>query len=170
MGANPQPDQMSGSICYPEDTIIAAFLHDAAEDAGVSTDEITARYGPRVAAAVDALSKTWRGHRRAHDRVVDAIEADPIASIVKGADRLHNLSTMVDAFSDDKMREYLSETTDWVLPMLHRARRIHVEQEAAYENVKLGLNTQLRIYAALLQRSGSSQPDLSPSGKQTLGG
>src|SRR6476619_5587029 len=42
---------------YDEDLVVAGFLHDTTEDAGISTEEMTSRFGERVAALVAAASE-----------------------------------------------------------------------------------------------------------------
>lgn len=79
-----------------EDQCIAAVLHDWLEDIeGASTTELSARYGPRVARLVDALSDStthpkppWRDRKERHLEHLRV--ADPEVKLISAADKLHN--------------------------------------------------------------------------------
>lgn len=78
-----------------EDQAIAALLHDAIEDQGVTDAEIDERYGKRVAEIVRACTDTdtvpkppWRERKRAYiDHLADA---PTDALLVSLADKTHN--------------------------------------------------------------------------------
>lgn len=111
----------------------------------MSDQEIQERFGINVARAVDAMTKTFRGERRSDQLVFEQIAADPLASIAKGADRIHNLNSMVGVFSKEKQLSYVAESEQYFLPMLKKARRLHVRQEAAYENLKHMIQSQINL-------------------------
>ena len=145
---------VSAALLYREDTMIAAFLHDVREDYSVEDEAIRARWGDRVADAVDALTKEFRGQRRDEGAVFDAIGADPIASVVKPGDRIHNQGTMLGAFTPTKIDAYLEETEAYILPMLKVARRRFPAQDAVYENAKLTLTSQVGLLRAVRAAQG----------------
>lgn len=138
---------------HPEETLSTVFLHDVREDYGVSHEEIASRFGNQVALAVDAMTKEFRGIKKPVDLVFEQIAADPIASVAKGADRIHNFSSMVGVFSRAKQEEYIKEAEEHFMPMLKRARRMHVRQEPAYENIKSMLTSQMGLITAMHQAS-----------------
>ena len=140
---------MRAQLVHAEDTISVVFLHDVREDYGVSDEEIRERFGDRVARAVDAMTKTFRGQVRSEQLVFEQIAADPIASVAKGADRIHNLNSMVGVFHKDKQLSYVVEAEEYFLPMLKTARRLHVRQEAVYENLKHILVSQINLLRAM---------------------
>jgi (p)ppGpp synthase/HD superfamily hydrolase len=84
-----------------EDEAIAALLHDGPEDQGgrAVLDEIGRRFGPEVAAMVDALSDTmetpkppWRERK---DGYLRRLRAEPESVLrISLADKLHNLRSM----------------------------------------------------------------------------
>ncbi len=87
---------------FAEDVVIAGLLHDAVEDAGVTYEEIVARFGPRVAELVafnserklDAVGnkRPWIDRKREH---LAAVAAAPVeARAVLLADKLHNLAAI----------------------------------------------------------------------------
>lgn len=103
-------------LLHPEETIAVAFLHDIREDYDLSDDEIRGRFGGMVADAVDAMTKTFRGQDRPPEQVFERIAADPLASVAKPADRIHNQRTALGVFSSEKIRSYIDETEQWFLP------------------------------------------------------
>lgn len=141
-------------LLYPQETVIAALLHDVCEDYGVSFAEIGALLGggvdvTRTVEAVRALTKEHRGVRIPQKQVDAAIAASPVASIVKPGDRINNQHTMVGVFPPEKIREYVSETEEHILPVLKQARRRFPEQEQAYQNAKLTLEAQVRLLRSM---------------------
>ncbi len=133
------------SLIYPEDTITAVLLHDTPEDYGVSFEVIEKKFNQRVAYATSIMDKhNWS----TQERQFEAIALDPIASIVKGADRVHNIQTMGDVFTVEKQIGYIREAENLFIPMLKEARRIFPRQEPAYENMKLVLRSQIELIKA----------------------
>jgi (p)ppGpp synthase/HD superfamily hydrolase len=139
---------------YPEETLAAVFLHDVCEDHDVGFDEIEVQFGRRIRDAVIRLTKVHRGVKVPPEVYFDKIATDPIASVVKGADRMHNMQTMNAVFSEAKQTSYIQETLDYILPMLKKARRSFTKQEPVYENVKLVLLTQIELIKIALNSSG----------------
>ncbi len=118
-------------------------------DAGSDDALIRVRFGDRVANAVDAMTKEFRGLRSGEAEVFEAIGADPIASVVKLCDRIHNHSSMVGVLTPAMISNYVDETTEYFLPMLQRARRTFCDQEPIYEALNLVLHTQIDLLHAL---------------------
>ncbi len=141
---------------YQEETIIVAFLHDILEDHSdvVSLEMIEARFGKMVADAVWAVSKKTRGMTKSYETYFAGMAENPIVSLVKLADRAHNVQTMVGVFSEIKQREYLAELDTWFFPLVKKARHNFPRQYAAYENLKI----LLRCQAALLQHMLGEPP------------
>jgi len=140
---------ISTSLEHPEETLAAVFLHDICEDYGIAPEEIESRFGVMVRDAVWLLTKKFRGQPKTPNEYYDAIAQNRIASIVKGADRIHNVQSMVGVFTLDKQRAYLQETMDYILPALKEARRLFPRQEPAYENIKHMLRSQIELLRAV---------------------
>jgi (p)ppGpp synthase/HD superfamily hydrolase len=137
-------------LTYPEETLTSVYLHDTAEDADVGHLEIASRFGSIVSTAVKLLTKKHRGIKKPIDAYYQDMTTDEISSIVKGADRIHNVQSMSGAFSAEKQISYIRETTEFVHPMLKQARRNFPQQEPAYENVKFVLKSQIALIQATL--------------------
>lgn len=138
------------NLLHKEETLATVFLHDVPEDFGVAYEEIEKLSGPLVSAAVRKLTKKWRGETYDKKALFEAMATCPIASIVKAADRVHNLKTMVGVFTVEKQKAYIAETYDYFFPMIKAARRNFPEQELAYENLKHMLLTQVETIEAML--------------------
>jgi len=85
-----------------EDQMIAALLHDAAEDQGGAKTlrEIRRRFGPRVARLVEACTDTvedpkppWRSRKERYLRELQTAPAD--ARLISAADKVHNLGSIL---------------------------------------------------------------------------
>ena len=112
------------------------------EDYDVSFLIIEHKFGIDIANAVKRLTK-YSHYNLAH--YYSEITNCPIASIVKGGDRIHNFQTMTGVFTIEKQTKYISECEDFILPMLKKARRKFPSQESAYENIKLVLMSQIEL-------------------------
>jgi (p)ppGpp synthase/HD superfamily hydrolase len=131
-----------------EKAVTCALLHDVMEDYDVGIEEIEARFGSDVARTVWLLTKTHRGVKKDPDTYFAEIADDPIASLVKGADRIHNVQSMVGVFSIEKQKAYIEEVETYFMPMLKRAGYNFPEQTAAYYNIRQMLKSQLQLLKA----------------------
>lgn len=133
----------------PAQTFAAAFLHDVAEDYDIGFDELEQLFGVDIALAVRLLTKKHRGATVPADTYFDLIAENPVASVVKGADRINNLQSMLGVFSAEKQASYCEEAQKRFLPMLKVARRRFPRQEAVYENIKLMMKSQITLISAI---------------------
>ena len=107
--------------------IMAALLHDVIEDKGVAKEVLLERFGPQVADLVDGLSKLdrlqFRDSQEAQAenfrKMLLAMARDVRVILIKLADRLHNMRTLV-ALAPDKRRRIARETLDIYTPIAHR--------------------------------------------------
>ena len=140
---------ISTSLEYPEETLATVFLHDVCEDYDIGFEEIETRFGGKVLQAVQLLTKKFRGYRKPDTEYYREITGDKIASVTKGADRIHNIQTMVDVFTYEKQKEYIQETEEYILPAIKEARRRFPKQEPAYENLRHVLVSQIELLQAV---------------------
>jgi (p)ppGpp synthase/HD superfamily hydrolase len=79
---------------YSEDIVIAGFLHDLVEDAGISVEEIEKKFGTKVSKLVEAETKdsTIQDEIEKADHLISKLlEFGNDALIIKAADLLDNL-------------------------------------------------------------------------------
>lgn len=132
------------SLMYPAQTLTAVIYHDLKEDYPEHTLELRSRCSDQVYHSVSLLDKNGKSKEMYfHD-----ISNDPIASIVKGGDRNHNMRTM-GIWTPDKQLAYADDVNVYFLPMLKVARRTFPQQEPAYENIKHILTTQVELIRAM---------------------
>lgn len=137
-------------FAYPETTLAAAFLHDAREDhVEVTHAFLVSEFGVGVADAVWVLSKKTPTLVKTPEAYFTALGKCPIGSLVKLADRAHNIQTMVGVFSLEKQKAYLEELNTWFFPMEKAARRNFPSQYQAYENLKILLRCQASLIGHL---------------------
>lgn len=141
------------TLLYPEDTLCTAFLHDVVEDYNVDLGRIEAKFGKVVRESVSLMSKKVNGYVANPKNYYMNMRVSPIASIVKGADRMHNFQTMPGVFTPDKQRQYIQECTDFILPMLKAAKKNFPEQEPAYESIKHVLLSQIGLLEVSLEHT-----------------
>ena len=136
---------LSKTIDNVPDTICAALLHDVCEDYDVPFVEISNKFGSVVADAVEKLTKVHRGNKKNIEEYFNKISECSIASICKGADRIHNLQSMNGVFTDEKKQKYIEEAETFIIPCIKTARRNFPSQELAYENIKLIMDSQIDL-------------------------
>jgi len=114
-----------------ERTIAVALLHDTMEDYdGISRDDIVKLTDNEIADCCLLLNKNGKKP----ENYFGDIGNSAIASLVKGADRIHNVNSMRGVFSPEKQQSYLNEIKKHFLPMLKNARNKFPEQTLAYFN------------------------------------
>lgn len=142
---------ISGHLTYPAQTLAASFLHDVPEDYDISFTELEKLFGEQICHSVELLTKKYKGNQKEATEYFTSISKDAIASVVKGADRINNHQSMIGVFNNEKIQRYMSETKEHIVPMLKIARREFVEQEAAYENIKFMLQSQMALISHYLK-------------------
>ena len=107
--------------------LMAALLHDAIEDCGVTKPELIERFGAPVAELVDGLTKleklefNTREENQAESfrKMLLAMARDVRVILIKLADRTHNMRTLGDV-PRNKWARISSETLDIYAPIAHR--------------------------------------------------
>ena len=107
--------------------LMAALLHDAMEDCGVTKIELIERFGSPVAELVDGLTKLDKLHFNTREenqaesfrKMLLAMARDVRVILIKLADRTHNMRTLSDA-PREKWARIATETLDVYAPIAHR--------------------------------------------------
>jgi len=119
-----------------EDTIIAGLLHDTLEDTLTTREEIARLFGEKVAFLVEGLTKIARiefksaREQQAENfrKMLIAMSEDIRILMIKLADRLHNMRTIVH-MNEDARRRVAQETMDIYVPLAHRLGVYWMKQE-----------------------------------------
>ncbi|MCV2351965.1 RelA/SpoT family protein [Paucibacter sp. Y2R2-4] len=107
--------------------IMAALMHDAMEDCGVTKTELIERFEAPTAELVDGLTKLDKlqfstkeeSQAESFRKMLLAMARDVRVILIKLADRLHNMRTM-EAMAAHKRRRIARETLDIYAPIAHR--------------------------------------------------
>src|SRR3990172_5364781 len=117
-------------------TVTAALLHDVLEDTRATYDDLKVQFGADVANLVDGVTKIGklafgsREERQAENfrKMLVAMARDIRGLMIKLADRLHNMRTLV-PMPPDKQRQIAQETLDIYAPLAHRLGMAQVKAE-----------------------------------------
>lgn len=141
---------LHSDMLYPEETLATIFLHDVVEDCGVPISVIFDEFGSLVGNAVELMTNRHAdGTKKPLADYYGVMQDCPITSVAKGCDRIHNHQTMVGVFDGEKQIRYITETEDYILPMLKAARKKFTVQEPIYQNIKHVLLTQIELVQAM---------------------
>ncbi len=152
-----------GLMKHPQETLAAVALHDVKEDYGIQSNRvppgmmpvtyelIEKEFGSMVAESVDLMDKNRLGSKMSDDQYYDPIALNPIASIVKPADRVHNFYTMVGAFTKEKQISYMEVGRNYVLPLVKAAGKNFPEQLPVYQNLGYVLKMQIELISVGLE-------------------
>ena len=107
--------------------LMAALLHDAIEDCGITKADLIEKFGAPVAELVDGLTKleklqfTTREENQAESfrKMLLAMARDVRVILIKLADRSHNMRTLGD-MPREKWHRISSETLEIYVPIAHR--------------------------------------------------
>jgi GTP pyrophosphokinase/guanosine-3',5'-bis(diphosphate) 3'-pyrophosphohydrolase len=107
--------------------IMAALMHDAIEDCGVSKSDLIERFGAPTADLVDGLTKLDKLQFSTHEesqaesfrKMLLAMARDVRVILIKLADRLHNMRT-IDVIAAPKRARIAAETLEIYAPIAHR--------------------------------------------------
>ena len=108
-------------------SIVAAILHDVIEDTQISKDQITDRFGKKVAELVDGVSKLTqikfenKTDAKAENlrKMMLAMSKDIRVILIKLADRLHNMQNL-EVFTPEKQKRIALETIEIYAPIANR--------------------------------------------------
>ncbi|MDZ4129090.1 MAG: HD domain-containing protein, partial [Hydrogenophaga sp.] len=107
--------------------LMAALMHDAIEDCGVTKLDLAERFGAPVADLVDGLTKLEKlefdtreqNQAESFRKMLLAMAKDVRVILIKLADRTHNMRTMGD-MPRSKWERISSETLEIYAPIAHR--------------------------------------------------
>ncbi len=150
------------SLGMDEASIIAAILHDTVEDTKLTHDEVKKEFGETIADLVEGVTKIGKVPLQTKEeqqaenirKMLIAMSRDIRVIIIKLADRLHNMRTLMFK-PEQRRREIARETSEIYAPIAHRLgiRAIKEELEdlsisyldpVAYHEIEENLENQSR--------------------------
>lgn len=137
------------NVIDEEGTICTVFLHDIMEDYGLAQSELDQKFGIEVGVSTWRVTKKYRGMKKEPTAFFNEMATDCRSSLVKGADRLDNLQSMIGVFTLEKQEKYIEEAETLFLPMLKESSKNFPQQFMAYMNIR----TRLKDQIALLKHS-----------------
>jgi len=111
------------SLGITDDSILAtAMLHDVIEDCNIVASQLRLVYriSEQIVNNVQILSKN---EYTVDEQYFKTMEDSPQCTLVKLADRCNNVSTMVGAFTNEKMISYIEETRRFIIPLAKIGRK-----------------------------------------------
>lgn len=147
--------------------LMAALLHDAIEDCGVTKVELIERFGSPVAELVDGLTKldklqfNTREENQAESfrKMLLAMARDVRVILIKLADRSHNMRTLSDV-PRTKWGRISRETLDIYAPIAHRLglnQTYHELQDLSFRHL---YPWRYQVLARAVEKSRSRKRDL----------
>jgi GTP pyrophosphokinase len=115
-------------------TIMAAFLHDVVEDTPVEIETIRDKFGEDVAFLVDVVTKKKKEKYEMSKQLdnfkqmLDSVQYDIRAILIKLADRLHNMRTL-DGMKPQKQMKIAGETDYFYAPLANRLGLYEIKTE-----------------------------------------
>lgn len=131
------------SMQLDTDSVCAALLHDVVEDTSYTTETIKENFGDQVALLVDGVTKLDKisfNSKEERDminlrKMFLAMTSDIRVIMIKFADRLHNMSTLI-SMPEDKQREKARETLNIFAPLAHRLGMYKIKWELEDTSLK----------------------------------
>ena len=147
--------------------LMAALLHDAMEDCGVTKIELIEQFGSPVADLVDGLTKLDRiqfdtreeNQAESFRKMLLAMARDVRVILIKLADRTHNMRTLADV-PRSKWKRISAETLEIYAPIAHRLglnQTYRELQELSFSHLRPWRHA---ILAKAVARARSRQRDL----------
>ena len=111
-----------------ESILIAALLHDILEDTEITEKQLITEHGLSKE-AVDIIVLLTKTKNYNADKYYENIGKSSKATIVKIADRCHNIATL-QFFNDEKIGLYVQDTEKYIYPLFEKVK----DSEPLYED------------------------------------
>ena len=93
----------------------------------------------------------FKGIEKNKEQYFAKLSSSVYAALVKGVDRIHNVQSMQNVFTDEKKHQYLQEVTHYFQPMLKESSKIYPNQFLAFMNIRTMLKYQYDLISYSLK-------------------
>ena len=157
--------------------LMAALLHDAMEDCGVTKADLVDQFGVPVAELVDGLTKLDKlqfgtreeGQAESFRKMLLAMARDVRVILIKLADRMHNMRTLAD-MPRSKWGRISTETLEIYAPIAHRLGLNQTYRELQDLSFRYLKPWRYRVLAKALHRARQRRRDLIQKVQQEVEG
>ena len=157
--------------------LMAALLHDAMEDCGVTKADLVDQFGVPVAELVDGLTKLDKlqfgtreeGQAESFRKMLLAMARDVRVILIKLADRTHNMRTLAD-MPRSKWGRISTETLEIYAPIAHRLGLNQTYRELQDLSFRYLKPWRYRVLAKALHRARQRRRDLIQKVQQEVEG
>ncbi len=139
-----------------DDSVLTVILlHDVCEDCGIKPEELP--FSEEVRTSVKLLTKDKKrfselGKEKALQEYYAGIRTDKTAMLVKCFDRCNNISDMALCFPPKKMREYILETEEYIIPILDYIKENYLEYASTSFILKYQLRSMMETQKVMLMK------------------
>ena len=139
-----------------DDVVLTVILlHDVCEDCGVLPEDLP--FTEEVRTAVRLLTKDKKhfaevGKEKALEEYYEGIRTNKTAMLVKCIDRCNNISDMALSFSPEKMRRYILETEEYIIPILDYIKENYIEYNNAVFLLKYQMRSMMETQKVMLMK------------------
>lgn len=144
--------------------VIAAFLHDVVEDTDYTIDDIRERFGDDVAFLVSVVTKAKKEKYDESKQVdnyrqmLNSVQYDIRALLVKLADRLHNMRTL-SSMPPDKQMKIAGETDYFYAPLANRLGLYDIKLELENLSFRFRCPHDYAELSSLIDRDSEAQAE-----------
>lgn len=148
--------------------VMAALLHDVVEDTEYTIEDIREAFGEDVSFLVGVLTKNDDGNYKVSKQIdnfkqmLNSIQFDIRALLIKLSDRLHNMRTL-ESMRTDKQMKITSETDYFYAPLANRLGLYEIKSELEnlslkfrspheYERIEKKINSYMRLHKEDIER------------------
>lgn len=142
--------------------VIAAFLHDVVEDTPYTIEDIRNEFGDDVAFLVSVVTKkkkvVYQFSKQVDNyrQMLDSVQYDVRALLVKLADRLHNMRTL-SSMRPDKQMKIAGETDYFYAPLANRLGLYNVKTELENLSMRFRCQHEYEEIDSLIKRDEEAQ-------------
>lgn len=144
--------------------VIACFLHDVVEDTDYTIDDIQARFGYDVAFLVRVVTKKPTKYYELskqldnYRQLLNSMQYDIRAILVKLADRLHNMRTL-ESMKPEKQMKIAGETDYFYAPLANRLGLYNIKTELENLSFRFRCPDEFDEISALIARHVAANRD-----------